>query len=238
MNAAPGDPRSVIGVGILANRLYNSEDGAAKYRATLRSMLERVWDEKALVREVSRVETLLLPHLESQRENFKSSVENVRRFMQGRRSELTPELDGPVPVLKSKPLELAKRRIVGRFTGSFAKGKAEVSGTLWDEKVTFRETLFDIQAGDEEEGIIMQFVATTDTGRQHYIILGIDPDSISTGKPIAIDNTRIQGTFGSDGRYIGMLRGSLTLSKASKTGREMEGAFTVEVFSKRPKPSK
>ena len=83
----------------------------------------------------------------------------------------------------------------------------------------------------------MQLVVTTDSGRQHYIIMGIDPDSVTTGKPIPIDNTRIQGTFGSDGRYIGILRGSLTLSKASKTGGEMAGEFTVDVFSKRPKPS-
>ena len=61
LNAAAGDPRSVIGVGILANRLYNSEDGAAKYRTTLRSMLETVWDEKSLLREVNRLESLLSP---------------------------------------------------------------------------------------------------------------------------------------------------------------------------------
>jgi hypothetical protein len=234
LNAAAGDPRSVIAVGILANRLYNSPDGAGKYRATLRTMLETVWDEKALLKEVQRLEALLSPH--SSGSNFKPYLESVRRFIQSRRSELVPELDGPVPALKSKPLELAKRRIVGRFTGRFSKGKAELSGTLWDQKRAFRETSYDIQSADEEEGIIMQFVGTTQNGQQHYIFLAIDPDSIATGKPIAIDNTRIQGTFGSDGRYLGILRGSLTLSKASKTGGEMAGEFTVDVFSKRPKP--
>ena len=33
-----------------------------------------------------------------------------------------------------------------------------------------------------------------------------------------------------------MLRGSLLLSKASKTGGEMAGEFSVDVFSKQPKP--
>jgi hypothetical protein len=83
----------------------------------------------------------------------------------------------------------------------------------------------------------MQIGTVTDSGQQHYIFLAIDPDSIGIGRPIPIDNTRIQGSFGSDGRYIGILRGSLTLSKASKTGGEMAGEFTVDVFSKRPKPS-
>ena len=86
------------------------------------------------------------------------------RFIRSRRAELTPELNGPVPILKSKPLELAKRRIVGRFTGKFSTAKgfrqtsAELSGTLWDRSLAFRETSFDIQTS-EEDGIILQFVA-------------------------------------------------------------------------------
>jgi hypothetical protein len=242
LNSAPGDPRSVIGVGILAHRLYNSEEGAAKYRATLRSMLEKVWDEKALLSEVNRVEALLSPFVQSESANFKANVESVRRFIKSRRTELNPELEGPVPTLNSKPLELATRRVVGRFTGKFStaaglrQASAELSGTLWDQPLTFRETAFDLQTASGEEGIFFQIVAVTEGGQRHFIYLGIDPDSVTTAKPIPIDNTRIQGTFGSDGRYVGMLRGSLVLSKASKTGGEMAGEFTVDVFSKQPKP--
>ena len=204
-------------------------------------MLEKVWDEKALVSEVNRLEALLSPFVDSSA-NFKANVESVRRFIKTRRAELTPELEGAVPTLNSKPLELAKRRIVGSFTGKFSTANGirrpagELSGTLWDQPITFRETSFDIQTADEEERIILQFVAVTATGQQHFIYLGIDSDSVTTGKPIAIDNTRIQGTFGFEGRYVGMLRGSMVLSKASKTGGELAGEFAVDVFSKQPKP--
>ena len=244
LNSVAGDPMSVIGVGILAHRLYNSEDGAAKYRSTLRSLLQSAWNEKALLAEVDRLEALLTPALPSSA-GFKANLQSVRRFIKNRRAELAPELDGPAPVLKSKPLELAKRRIVGRFTGKFSttgnrQNTAELSGTLWDQPLTIRDVSMDLQipprtepSSDDDARIMMQFALTTDTGSQYYLYLAIDPDSYATGKPIPIDNTRIQGMFASQERHIGMLRGSLTLTEASKTPA---GHFTAEVFSKQPKP--
>ena len=246
LNSAPSDPRSVIGVGILANRLYNSEEGATKYRATLRALFETVWDEKALIGEVNRLESLLSPFLASQSADFKANLESVRRFIKSRRAELAPELDGPPPTLRSKPLQLAKRRIVGRFTGKFStangvrQASAELSGTLWDQPLTFREISMNVHipqapTADSEDRIMVNFVAPTESdGNQYVIYLAIDPDSYATGKPIAIDNTRIQGMFASQNRYIGMLRGSLLLTKA--TNAEIAGEFTVDIFSKLPKP--
>ena len=249
LNSVAGDPISVIGVGILAHRLYNSEDGAAKYRSTLRSLLQTAWNEKALLAEVDRLEALLTPALPSS-SSFNANLQSVRRFIKNRRAELTLELGGPVPTLKSKPLELAKRRIVGRFTGKFSttgrnrqNNTAELSGTLWDQPLAFREISMDLQippptepSSDGDARIEMQFAATTDTGTRYFIYLAIDPDSYATGQPIPIDNTRIQGMFASE-RYIGMLRGTLTLTHASKTPTgQTAGHFTIEVFSKLPKP--
>lgn len=241
MNSVRGDPKSVIGVGILANRLYNSNDGASKYRDTLQQVLSSAWDEKALLREIDRLERLLAPHLSAQRENVTANVASVRRFVTSRRSELEPELFGPAPTLKSKPLELAKRRNVGQFTVTFGlneegKVSTQCSGTLWDQPISFTDVSLDVQIDESEERRILQFMASTAKNELYVISLAIDPDSYMAGKSIPIDNTHIQGMFGTGERYVGMLRGSLLLTKASKTSNEVAGEFTVDVFSKLPKP--
>lgn len=240
MNSVRGDPKSVIGVGILANRLYNSNDGASKYRDTLQQVLSSAWDEKALLREIDRLEKMLTPHLTAQHD-IKANVASVRRFVSSRRADLEPELFGPAPALKSKPLELAKRRNVGRFTGSFGlheDGNVSVqcSGTLWDQPLSFSDVSLSFQIDESEERRILQFMGSTAKNEVYVISLAIDPDSYMAGKPIPIDNTHIQGMFGTGERYVGMLRGSLLLSKASKTSNEVAGEFTVDVFSKLPKP--
>ena len=247
LNSVPDDPKSVIGVGILAHRLYHSEEGAAKYRATLRSLLQTAWNETVILREANRLEALLSPFLVAQSAEFKANVEGVRRFIKTRRAELTPELDGPVPALKSKPLEFAKRRNVGRFTGKFSavtgnrqsRASVELSGKLWDQPLTFRDTALNVhippgQTNDSDDRIILNIAAPTESGGNQYVLyLAIDPDSYATGKPIPIDNTHIQGMFASQERYLGMLRGSLLLNKATDT--EIAGEFTVDLFSKLPK---
>lgn len=253
INSARGDPRSVIGTGILANRLYNSEEGAAKYRAALQALMKSAWNEDALLREVKRLETLLAPSLGSQTAEFRGNVEEVRRFIKGRRAEISPELEGPIPALKSKPLELARRRNVGHLEGRFstvlngnrARGTvdtAALSGTLWDEQLTFREITVQTHVPpegnvDSDDRIVIVVSGSAQPGGKQYVVyLQVDPESYATGKAIPIDHTRIIGWFHSQDRMIGMLRGSLLLSKAGKTpGSEIAGEFSIDIFSKLPK---
>jgi hypothetical protein len=253
INSARGDPRSVIGTGILANRLYRSEEGAAKYRATLQALLKSAWNEDALLREVKRLETLLAPSLGTQTAEFKGNVEEVRRFIKSRRAEISPELDGPIPALKSKPLELARRRNVGHLEGRFSTvlngnraratvDAAALSGTLWDEQLTFREITLQTHVPPEgnvqsDDRIVIVVSGSAQPGGKQYVVyLQVDPESYATGKRIPIDHTRIIGWFHSQERMIGMLRGSLLLSKAGKTpGGEVAGEFTIDIFSKLPR---
>ena len=58
-----GDPVSVKIQGLIANRLYQLESGRQRYERTLRKIIERYWDEKALLAETERVEALLKPYL-------------------------------------------------------------------------------------------------------------------------------------------------------------------------------
>ena len=254
INSVRGDPRSVIGTGILANRLYHSEEGAAKYRATLKAILKSAWNEELLLREVSRLETLLAPSLGSQVAQFRGNVEEVRRFIKSRRAEFGPELEGPIPALKSKPLELARRRNVGHFTGRFsttltadvsrgAANSAELSGTLWDQQLTFRDLALQTYVppdanADSDDRVVIVVSGSAQPGNKQYVVyLQVDPESYATGKPIPIDHTHVIGWFHSQERMIGMLRGSLLLNKAGKTsGSEIAGEFTIDIFSKLPKP--
>jgi hypothetical protein len=260
MNSVRGDPKSVIGTGILANRLYNSADGAEKYRTTLRAILKTAWNEEVLLREVKRLEALLAPFLRAPAAQFHGNVEEVRRFIQTRRDELTPELNGPAPILKSRPLELAKRRNVGAFAGKFSVKLANgrpvppsktstnsitLTGTLWDEPLTFREVILETQMQSNVESddpssdnrIFIGFIATTAGAQQYVLYLGIDPDSYVTGRPIPINNTHIMGFCGTRERNLGMLRGSLLLTAAPKTGNgQLSGEFTADLFTKHPKP--
>lgn len=253
INSARGDPRSVIGTGFLANRLYNSEDGSAKYRATLKALLKSAWDEDALLREVNRLETLLSPVLGPQAAQFKGNIDEVRRFIKSRRAEVSPDLQGPVPSLKSKPLELARRRNVGHFTGRFSTAlngnvgrgvanSAELSGTLWEQQLTFRDLSLqtyvpqDANADSDDRVVIVLSGAAQPGNKQYVVYLQVDPESYATGKAIPIDHTHVIGWFHSQERMIGMLRGSLQLTKASKTpGGEIAGEFAIDIFSKLPK---
>lgn len=251
INSVRGDPRSVIGTGILANRLYNSEEGAAKYRATLKALLKSAWNEEALLREANRLEALLAPSVGPQAAEFRENVEEVRRFIKSRRAEIGPELNGPIPPLKSKPLELARRRNVGHFTGRFsttlnangrAPDSAELSGALWDQELSFRDLTLQTHIppdanADSDDRVVIVVSGTARPGNKQYVVyLQVDPESYVTGKPIPIDHTRVIGWFHSQERMIGMLRGSLLLTKASKTpGGEISGQFTIDIFSKLPK---
>ena len=260
LNSTKGDPKSVIAVSILANRLYKSAEGAERYRATLRRVLEQAWKEEPLLQEVNRLEALLAPYLGPQAEDFKSSIASVRRFIAGRRAELSPELDGPVAELKSKPLELAKRRNVGHFAGSFTTvwgtvnpsklsgpGQATLSGKLWERELTFQKAT--VQTGgrgsdSSEERPMIALTGTTATYEKQYVVyFSIDPESFEAGIPIPIDNTHIFGGLmemdskGQSSKMIGMLRGSLLLKSASRDAQgKVEGEFKANVFSKLPKP--
>ena len=259
-NSTKGDPKSVIGVGLLANRLYNSPDGAERYRKTLRRILSDAWNEEALLQEVNRLEALISSAFPSGAQEFKENVEGVRQFIKTRRSVLQPELDGPVPDLKSKPLEIAKRRNVGSFEGTFStvwaqvnpadtfgQGTATLTGKLWGETIQFSKV--GIQAGgrkddSSEEQPVITLNGVDSAKEQRYLIyLAIDPESYAAGTPIAIDNTHIFGGLvqmdekGQSSKMIGMLRGSLWLKSANReAGGKIEGEFKADVFSKLPKP--
>ena len=61
-----GDPASVKIQGLIANRLYQLESGRQRYEKALRNIIERHWDEEALLAETERIEVLVNPYLVQQ----------------------------------------------------------------------------------------------------------------------------------------------------------------------------
>ena len=57
------DPVSVKKQGLITHRLYQLESGRQRYEQVLRNILEHHWDEKALLMETERIETLVKPYL-------------------------------------------------------------------------------------------------------------------------------------------------------------------------------
>ena len=57
------DPASVKKQGLITHRLYQLESGRQRYEQVLRNILEHHWDEKALLMETERIETLVKPYL-------------------------------------------------------------------------------------------------------------------------------------------------------------------------------
>lgn len=254
-----GAPASVIGVGILAHRLYHSPDGRERYRSTMRTLLDTAWNEDGLLKETDRLEALLKPHVGTNDTGFSRSLGQVRDFIKGRRAEIQPELDGPAPELQSKLLEYAKRRNVGHvevsFSTTWSKAEPFREGTNSTGTVQYSARLYDrelkapkstVRAGalggarrNSRPGIVVRCEPTSEAEPGFMIVLSIDPELYGPDKTIAIDNTRIEGFFveirkgGAGRRNSGMLKGSLELKKAGlEPGAVVEGKLIVDVYSK------
>ena len=113
-------PRSVRTVGIICHRLYQLPAVRKKYAATMKSLLAKYWDEKKLLAETERVESLLDPYLSSEQRR-RVRYEPIRQFIRNRRADIEREINGedmplwnstpePPPVIGGKPNERRGRR--------------------------------------------------------------------------------------------------------------------------------
>lgn len=90
-------PVSVKTKGIVSYRLYQLEEGRARYAATMQKLLKEVWKEKELLSEIDRVEKMLKPHLNKEQGSFSNSLNKVREFIRTRRDDVEKEVSGSMP---------------------------------------------------------------------------------------------------------------------------------------------
>ncbi len=97
MGRDPDAPFCVQTKGRLAHRLYQLESGKRKYRRALETLLADHWDEKKLLAETNRIESLLKDVLgPSQRRAF-DRLDDVREFIEDRREQIEAEIKDGMP---------------------------------------------------------------------------------------------------------------------------------------------
>jgi len=121
-------PKSVLAHSILSRRLYNLPETRSKYVKQLLSLVDEIWDDKALIAESARMEELLTPHLVPKVANiFKESLKKVNKFITSRKSVIHKEMDGDSPPRWEFPLR--KIPCIGMA------GEASVTfSTTWADK--------------------------------------------------------------------------------------------------------
>ena len=104
------DPRAPLSVktgGLLAHRLYQRDDGRARYLKTLQSILKNHWQEERLLQECDRAEALLGPFVDrgESQTHFYRGLDRVREFIRTRRQEIGAEIADGMPEWNRSPSE-------------------------------------------------------------------------------------------------------------------------------------
>jgi len=95
-------PVSVKTMGRIAHRLYQLPKARARYAKTMQELLDKHWDEKALLAEVDRVQAMIEPHLTPIQKRALPRGE-IRRFIPSRRADVLKEISNEMPLWTSAP---------------------------------------------------------------------------------------------------------------------------------------
>ena len=90
-------PKSVKADGALTRRLYQTEEGKQHYFSALETLLDTVWREKDLSRQIERLRKLIAPHREYSGERRRQTGQPIDQFIINRREQLQRELADGYP---------------------------------------------------------------------------------------------------------------------------------------------
>ncbi len=117
-------PISVKTQGLIAHKLYQLESGRERYAAAMLALLEKQWDETAMLAEIDRISTMISPHLiRSQRRSkpewnreargrrgrgdddvsYEDALQATRDFIRQRRPDIMKEISGGMPMWEKRP---------------------------------------------------------------------------------------------------------------------------------------
>lgn len=237
-------PTSVSAEAALARRLYTLPAVRAEYVARMRELLVKVWDEKALLAEVARIDALLggAPGDED--------VAEIERFIREREAKMTPELSagGAAWKLQAKTTPCFSRgdAIRGEFATTFGNleppnpmiiGKASLELSLSGKAIELAKV--GVVAGLDEKANSTPAVRYVGiAGTSIYVIqLFFEKPLFASGvtepfhgyatwglviELVQMRKLRLRGMLG---------QGSITLDKASmEPGAPVEGSFAGTVY--------
>jgi spore coat protein CotH len=95
-------PVSVKTKGRIAHRLYQLPSARARYAKTMQELLDKHWDEKALLAEVDRAQAMIEPHLTPAQKRALPRGE-IRRFIPSRRADILKDISDEMPLWTSAP---------------------------------------------------------------------------------------------------------------------------------------
>jgi hypothetical protein len=239
-------PASVFACGSMAWRLYNVPQTRAMYIAKLREVISSVWDESAILAEITRMETLLSPIADPQSTGeYSGRLQSVRDFVSTRSDVLLAELDAGTPVWPYA--EDASCLIdIGTMSATFdttwdtlenyAIGSGTTSGTVGG--VSIDSTTVPTGVGLDEEGkVVIRLLGDLGGGiyAVAYIIYQDAVNFVPGTMDLDLVNVAAIMSFydaNTDTSYGGglMLGGSVTLVSASMgVDAAVTGSFTGTV---------
>ncbi|MDP7018438.1 MAG: CotH kinase family protein [Pirellulaceae bacterium] len=255
-------PKSVKGWGLLCNRLYADDAARNEYRQVLLKLMDEVWREEDLLKEVDRIEALLKDDLGDRQKGFTKALDRTRKFIKNRRAGIMAEVkDGPVKLRTEarRPIYFAK---TGDLTGSFSSEWQESSeGAAPDAKpdivlklngktVEFTELSVKVApgqairgpgAGRREPQPTLVFTGKRKSNRNTMTIyIGFEDHQFDKTN----ENLRVQGMLMEKGGFFGFGGGPTRMLtgfvKLTKTGREegapVEGEVELTLFEMRGLP--
>ncbi|MFT5355818.1 MAG: hypothetical protein ACI9KE_003037 [Polyangiales bacterium] len=240
-------PTSVFACGSLPWRLYDLPESRAAYVERLRSLLDTIWNEEAILADIARMQALLEPYADPTGAGaLAEAIQGARDFVSGRRDVLTAELDaGPPewPYAQEESCRVVVGEVSATFEttwgtfGNFTAGSGTMDGTVSGISLMFN--LAAAMAGLAEDGKpIIQLFAELDDGRFGVVFLILQDGAPFEPSTLAFDLVNVTSvmTFfdpvtetSSGGGLI--LGGSLTLTEASQAdGAAVSGTLTGTVL--------
>ncbi len=188
-------------------RLYQLPAARDRYVATLRRLLDQIWDEDALEAEIDRMETLIAPIVDPDRSlGHAASVDQVRQFVRDRRAALVAELDAGPPAWSAPLNKPPCLETIGTISGSlqttwgtvladaFASGSGALQATI--EEVTLDVDAVGAAAGwdpDHASRVRLLVVATLADGTVELVVIGVDAARFRPGSTVPIDGVVASG---------------------------------------------
>lgn len=249
-------PESVKAHGLLSRRLYSLPYSRERYRSTLKDLLETVWSEQAIFREIERMRSIFEAKLTVPDRVYQQSLAMLKQYVQTKRERIQGELDGPAPEWGLPPKKMDFMEKKGTITFSFDtnwetephpnpfRAKPDsLDIKLLGEDLTILQSGIRVMPqqrvmryGQPNIGVL---AITPKQGKMTIASLSIEPEFFKDEVNISVDGYTCAGwlvemklTDPNDISIIGILQGTLNLQKASTApGGPVIGEVACDIYS-------
>jgi hypothetical protein len=235
-------PMSVSACGSMPWRLYDVPATRAMYLAALRDLIATVWDEDAILAEISRMQALLQPFEPG---DLADRIQPVRDFVSTRAGVLLAELDAGEPVWPYAAGQDSCLISIGTVSatfdttwdtlGQFPIGDGTMSGTV--AAVDLASSTLNAGIGLDGGKVAMQLLSPLPDGRYAVVfvivhdpadfVVGTQPIDLGTVAAVMMFYDPVTDTASGGGL---VLPGTFTLTNAVMTpGGAVRGSLTGTV---------